>query len=196
MAKTTKQPTKPVAAAAKKAVDNLQSFRRRQVFVHEYLRTLNATEAAKLAGYSPKTAYSQGQRLLKSVEVADAIQKHMDKRAEAVGISSERVLQEIANAAFLDPIQLFNDDGTLKDLRDMPEGARRSIAGIDVEEIFEGRGEERHLVGYLKKIRLVSKEGTLTLAGKHLKLFTDRVEHEGNVSLTVVTGVPDGDPNS
>ncbi len=43
-------------------------------FVEEYLIDLNATQAANRAGYSKKTAYSQGQRLLKKVEVAAAIQ--------------------------------------------------------------------------------------------------------------------------
>jgi hypothetical protein len=36
---------------------------RRQKFVSEYVETGNATEAARLAGYSPRTAYSQGSRL-------------------------------------------------------------------------------------------------------------------------------------
>jgi len=42
---------------------------RRQKFVSEYVETGNATEAARLAGYSPRTAYSQGSRLLTFVEV-------------------------------------------------------------------------------------------------------------------------------
>lgn len=40
----------------------------------------NATEAAIGAGYSPKTAYSQGQRLLKHVEVGKVITNREDKR--------------------------------------------------------------------------------------------------------------------
>ena len=45
---------------------------RRQKFVSEYVETGNATEAARLAGYSPRTAYSQGSRLLTFVEVQQA----------------------------------------------------------------------------------------------------------------------------
>ena len=47
---------------------------RRQKFVSEYVETGNATEAARLAGYSPRTAYSQGSRLLTFVEVQQAIE--------------------------------------------------------------------------------------------------------------------------
>ena len=54
-------------------------------FVEEYLIDLNATQAAIRAGYSNKTAYSQGQRLLKKVEIAAAIQAaqiEVSKRAK------------------------------------------------------------------------------------------------------------------
>ena len=47
---------------------------RRQKFVSEYVETGNATQAARLAGYSPRTAYSQGSRLLTFVEVQKAIE--------------------------------------------------------------------------------------------------------------------------
>jgi len=59
---------------------------RRQRFVQEYLVDLNATQAAKRAGYSAKTAYSQGQRLLKFVEVREAIAQAQGKAAEKVEI--------------------------------------------------------------------------------------------------------------
>lgn len=48
-------------------------------FVEEYLIDLNATQAAIRAGYSVKTAYSQGQRLLKKVEVQNRIKEIREK---------------------------------------------------------------------------------------------------------------------
>lgn len=42
-------------------------------FAECYASNPNATEAAKAAGYSERTAYSQGQRLLKNVEVQNHI---------------------------------------------------------------------------------------------------------------------------
>jgi phage terminase small subunit len=42
---------------------------RQRRFIREYLKSYNATQAAKMAGYSEKTAYSQGVRLLKNVEI-------------------------------------------------------------------------------------------------------------------------------
>lgn len=41
---------------------------KQQKFCEYYIQSVNATEAAIKAGYSEKTAYSQGQRMLKNVE--------------------------------------------------------------------------------------------------------------------------------
>lgn len=53
---------------------------KQEVFVAEYLKTGNATEAAKKAGYSEKTAGSIGGRLLKNVDVSRAIESRRDRR--------------------------------------------------------------------------------------------------------------------
>ena len=50
---------------------------RQELFCLEYIRDGNATQAAIRAGYSPKTAYSTGQRLLKNVEVRARIDELM-----------------------------------------------------------------------------------------------------------------------
>lgn len=72
----------------------------RERFVDEYLVDLNATQAAIRAGYSPKTAYSMGQRLLKDVEVQAAIQEARARREKRTEITQDRVVQEIADNAF------------------------------------------------------------------------------------------------
>jgi len=50
-------------------------------FVLEYLVDLNATQAAIRSGYSAKTASQQGERLLRNVEVAEAIEAGKAKTA-------------------------------------------------------------------------------------------------------------------
>lgn len=68
------------------------------LFVEAYLANSNATEAAKKAGYSAKTAYSQGQRLLKNVE----IQARLQKRVEKAIMSADEVLSQLADIARAD----------------------------------------------------------------------------------------------
>ena len=60
---------------------------RQQLFVQEYLKDPNATQAAIRAGYSPRTAHSCGPRLLENVgvkegaKVYELIGKHVDVSA-------------------------------------------------------------------------------------------------------------------
>ncbi len=68
-------------------------------FVQEYMIDLNATQAAIRAGYSKHTAYSQGQRLLKHVEVAAAIQAAQTEFRELMEVSKESVTKQL-NAAY------------------------------------------------------------------------------------------------
>lgn len=53
--------------------------KRQKLFADEYLVDTNATQAAIRAGYSEKTAYSQGQRLLKNVEIQSYIEEQLEK---------------------------------------------------------------------------------------------------------------------
>lgn len=69
-------------------------------FIVEYLVDLNASGAARRAGYSEKTAYSMGHELLKKPEIAEAIQAAKDERAQRTEITVDRVLQELAAIAF------------------------------------------------------------------------------------------------
>lgn len=71
-------------------------------FCEEYLIDLNATKAAIRAGYAEKAAYSQGQRLLKNVEVAELITKLKANQSERTGITADRVLTELSKLGFAD----------------------------------------------------------------------------------------------
>lgn len=74
------------------------------IFATEFIKTNNATKAAIAAGYSEKTAYSQGSRLLKSVEMQKYLNKteqnlNNDLRAIFVtdAVEAYKVLKEIMN---------------------------------------------------------------------------------------------------
>ena len=58
---------------------------KREIFALEYAKDCNATQAAIRAGYSPRTAYSQGQRLLKKDEVKEKLTAKMKNLEEERG---------------------------------------------------------------------------------------------------------------
>lgn len=64
---------------------------KQELFILEYQQDHNATQAAIRAGYSPKTAYSQGQRLLKDPEVKTAIEADLTARkSELIATREQR----------------------------------------------------------------------------------------------------------
>ena len=77
--------------------DGLTPKRRR--FVEEYLKDLNATQAAIRAGYSPRTANEQGSQLLANLKVSAAVAEAMEKRSKATGITVEWVLERTRREA-------------------------------------------------------------------------------------------------
>ena len=68
---------------------------KQQLFVNEYLIDFNATKAAIRAGYSEKTAYSQGPRLLENVEIQKAIEEAREKTIAKLQITREDVLKDL-----------------------------------------------------------------------------------------------------
>jgi phage terminase small subunit len=72
---------------------------KRAAFVREYLIDLNATQAAERAGYSPKTAYSQGHRLLKDAEIQRAIATAQAELAEHALVTAQDVVKGLRREA-------------------------------------------------------------------------------------------------
>lgn len=102
---------------------------RKRIFCEEYLRSHNATEAAKKAGYSAKTAYSSGSRLLKDVDVK--------KYLEAV--KQEAHSERIATAN--EVLEYLSD--TMRATHE-PRKERTKAAELlgKVHHIFDSEGEE------------------------------------------------------
>lgn len=158
---------------------------KQQAFVREYLVDLNATQAAIRAGYSAKTARQIGDRLLSKADIQASVQELQRERAARLEITADRVLQELARIAFFDPRKLLNPDGTPKQLHELGDESAAAIAGLEILEEWDGFGEDRRLVGHVKKYKIADKNTALTNAMKHLGLLKDKLEIDATVKGTV-----------
>lgn len=154
---------------------------RQERFAREYLVDRNGTAAARRAGYSgtDQALAVSASRLLKLPKIAALVIVGEDRLAEKTGVTAERVVNELARVAFSDIGKAFGPDGQLLPLHEMPPEARAALAGVETEELFEGKGEERVQVGLGRKVRHWDKVKALELLGKHLGMFRDRLEHSG-----------------
>lgn len=162
----------------KKAAPEAVALTARQSrFVDEYLIDLNATQAAIRAGYSAKTAESQGARLLRNAKVAAAIQEWMNRRSERTQVDADYVLNRLVEIDQMDVLDILADDGSLRPIQEWPSTWRRYLSGMDVSELWEWQGDERKQVGLLKKIKWPDKVKNLELLGKHVDVQAWREQH-------------------
>ncbi len=154
-------------------------------FVREYLVDLNATQAALRAKYSTRTAPKIGSENLHKPGIRAAIDEAIAKRAAKVEVKSDDILRELLRIARVDIGDAYDDAGRLKDIHAIPEDTRRAIVGIDAEELYEWNENRREQIGTTRKVRFADKIRALEMLGKHLKLFTEKVEHEHKGTLTL-----------
>ncbi|WP_096978823.1 terminase small subunit [Escherichia coli] len=166
---------------------------KQELFAREYLKDLNATQAAVRAGYSKKTANEQGARLLVKVSIQKRISELKSERNEEVGIDAAYVLKRLVEIDQMDVLDIMNDDMSLKPVSEWPPSWRRYLSGFDVAEMFDGRGDEREMIGILKKIKWPDKVKNLELLGKHVTVqaFRENVKNEHTGSLQVVNYTPE-----
>lgn len=157
--------------------------KKQEMFVKEYLVDLNATQAAIRAGYSPRTAEWQGPQLLGKKHVAAAVQAAKDKRINRTEISADYVLKKLNAIAEMDILDIMDDSMALKPVREWPKIWRQYLNGFELAEIIAGAGDEKKIIGVLKKIKWPDKMKNLELLGRHFGMFTDKIEHSGKVSL-------------
>ncbi|HFF4143460.1 TPA: terminase small subunit [Acinetobacter baumannii] len=151
---------------------------KQKIFVHEYLKDLNATQAAIRAGYSAKTAGSIGDENLKKPEIQKAIKEAQEQRIKRLNVDADYVLHRLVEIDQMDVLDIMNDDLSLKPISEWPPIWRQYISGLDNMEEFDGRGDDRTMIGYLRKIKWPDKVKNLELLGKHISIgaFKDRVE--------------------
>lgn len=168
---------------------------RQKRFVEEYLVDLNATQAAVRAGYSEKTAGAAGSRLLENVNVALAIERAQADRSKRTGITQDMVLNELAKIGFADirkavnwgksPVDTTSENADPNGLRMYPV---ELVASEQIDDDTAAAVSEVSLTQAGVKIKMYDKKAALDSIGKHLGMFTDKVDmsHTGNILFETV----------
>ena len=129
-------------------------------FCNEYLIDCNATQAAIRAGYSAKTAYSVGQRMLKNVEV----KKYIDEQFE----------------------KLKNDN--IADTQEIMEYLTSVMRGEQKEQVPLMYYDKQILEE--KSASIKERLKAAELLGKRYSLFTEKMELETAASVKIMDDIP------
>jgi phage terminase small subunit len=154
---------------------------KQEVFVAEYLKDLNATQAAIRAGYSKKTAESIGAENLRKPQIQSKIQEAMAKRSERTQVDQDNVIKELAKVAFSNMcdvadwgpeigIRLHESDS----ISDTARGAVQKI-----KRRLSKDNDGNYSVDSLE-IQLHDKLKALEMLGRHLGMFDGSGSSTGN----------------
>lgn len=161
-------------------------------FLKCYRQAYDVSPDMHLIGLKANISRTMGRndgRIRKEIERrrGEALQKASDR----LEISSERVLAELARIAFFDVANLFDADGNPLSITDIDPDARAAIAGLDVFEEYDGRGDERVKIGDVRKWKLADKLNALAQLAKHLGLAKEQVETNGTQRVIIEFASPD-----
>lgn len=117
------------------------------VFAEEWLKTTNATQSAIKAGYSARTAYSAGNRLLKKVDVKQYIDERLAEMKESSIADTNEVMQFLSSTMRGDIPDQFGLDPALNDRIKAAEllGKRYKMF-TDKQEISGADGEPINVI--------------------------------------------------
>lgn len=196
---TARKPSKRVKAGTRPK----DAAHRRELFKQAYIANgHNIKQAAIDAGFSPKTAASQGSRLLTDVnfaaEIAEAEREQLAAASKTTGLTLERVQQELARLAFSDPRKLLRPDGTLIPIHELDDDTAATLASFEVttvasgnpadaddDEEFEKRKGDQTVVR-MHKLKVWDKNAALANAMRHLGMFEkDNSQRGDNIALKV-----------
>lgn len=160
--------------------------RQQEAFVEHYLRVWNAAEAARLAGYSEKTARQQGSRLLTIVDIRTAI----DARLAELKMSADEVLTRLADIARGDMADFVSLDHAGEPLLNL-NAARDNNKLKLVKKFKRTRRTFGEMVETQVEIELYDAQAALNTLGKHHRLFVERVELDWRAELEAAGLNPD-----
>lgn len=161
-----------------------------KIFADEWLIDRNGVRAYKVAYKSCKSdeaAAVGAHKKLRKANINTYIQTRLDVIAKKCEITTERVLKEYAKIAFLDPQQLFDDDGNLLPIQEIPKEVAAAIGGLDVSQ-RQRQGGEEELWETIKKIKLIDKKGALDSLARYLGLFEKDNKQKGGDALANLLG--------
>lgn len=147
--------------------------RRERAFVSIYLAQapqFNGAEAARQAGYAPKSARVTASKLLAKPNIQAIVQEHLDR----LKANADEVLMGLAEHARGSMADFVSFDKRGKPKIDLNQAAERGkLHLVKKIKITEKHG---NITEYTTEIELYDAQAAKIALGKNLRLFTEKIE--------------------
>ena len=158
---------------------------KQSAFIDQYLVDYNAKQAAIRAGYAEKQSASMASQLLDKPHIQAELSKRQTKIARKLGVTAERVLEELGRVAFSDIRDLFDDAGNLKPLSDLDKDTAATVAGVQVTS-KKGKLKKngKPSMQYTHRVRQWDKMAALEKLAKHLGMYKEEAS-QVDINVTI-----------
>lgn len=156
-----------------------------EAYCQSYIKTPeNQTQAAINAGFSANTAAVKASNMMRDERIQKRIAELMEERNKRNRVSADYVLMRLVEIDQMDVLDILNDDGSLKPIREWPKIWRTTLSGFDLSSTIMNMNEDS-IETILKKIKWPDKVKNLELIGKHVDVnaFKERLEVSGTVTI-------------
>lgn len=103
---------------------------RHEKFAKLYATHGNGARAARGAGFAAASSNREGSRLLLDPVIMARVQQLMAKDARLLSISKAEAIHEVSALATFNPADLYDDDGNLIPIQDLPRDVAASVREI------------------------------------------------------------------
>lgn len=141
-----------------------------ELFCQKYIKYLNKSKAALLAGYSKRSAKEIGYELLTKPHIQARVAEIREEIKDELGIDDHSVLAELASLSFWNIKDYVGADNAIKDLSKMPKNRLKPIVGIKTR-ITKTKYKEVTTEEVTTEIKMADKRGALIDLGRHLGIF-------------------------
>ena len=155
---------------------------KQEAFCLAYIESGNASAAYRSAynagRMKPATINRKAKELLDNGKIAARLQVLSAELNERAMVDATYVLRRMVEIDEMDVIDILQDSGELKPVTQWPKVWRQYLSGFEVAELTEGRGDDKQILGVLKKIKWPDKLKNLEMLGKHLQVgaFVNKVD--------------------
>ena len=149
-------------------------------FVVEYLKTGDSGKAYAVAfgvNYD-ENAVKIGKNLLKKKEISQAVNKQVASRVNIALATDDTIISEMIEAAMFDVKDLYDENGNIKPISELPSSVTKFIKGVTVKQTKERMGKEVVEQGEIIQLAFVDKIKALETLFKHRNLI--KVDNKPN----------------
>ncbi|MCK5614702.1 terminase small subunit [Candidatus Pacearchaeota archaeon] len=127
---------------------------------------------------SKNNVYVETARLLQNPKISHRVKEIRDRAAKKSEMTLVKVLDKLASYLNFNIKSIIKEDGSLKKFHEMTDEEASSIQDFQIEEIWQGRGKNREVIGELKRVKLIDKRATADMFMKKFGAYVTKFKFD------------------